>query len=65
MPIKPKQVYLDGQPLDAHARTTLEAAEAAIRAGARFNPADPIARTQHVGEGPVAFFVVSVPGTRR
>jgi hypothetical protein len=57
-----KRVYLDGCPLNLWARTTTEAAEAAVKTGAHFNPHDPIQRTQHVGEGPTSFHVSTVPG---
>lgn len=60
----PKPVYLDGRPLEAQARTTREAAVVAVKAGARFSPASAWDRTQHVGEGPLGFYVVSRPGER-
>ena len=62
--IQPKAVYIDGSLLIANgaavtARTTLEAARVARDAGVRLNPWSVLDRTQHIGEGPLGFYVAS------
>ncbi len=62
MAIPLKHVYLDGRLIGGLPATTIEAARAGVRAGAKFNAANPVARSQHVGEGPRGFYVSTTPG---
>lgn len=60
-----KRVFLDGNLLEVEARTTREAALVAVARGVKMNVDDAFDRTQHIGEGPNAFFVLSRPGEVR
>lgn len=58
----PKPVYLDGVESGSTACTTRDAAVIAKAHGFALDPDSASSRTQHIGEGPAAFYVARTPG---